>query len=63
MHKVSILLTDHSWIEGTQTNLNDIGITLRDIYKSKPDSLETVPFPAKQVLVPWANILLKIDKE
>ena len=62
MDKVSVLLTDKAWLEGTFVRFEDYGIWLKDVSRSYTGESGSAPV-GESVLVPWSNILFFIGNE
>jgi hypothetical protein len=58
--KVSILLIDGSWLEGTKVDKNRAGITLKDVSRSRDGLSGTIPIEGKKVDVPRTSILFTV---
>jgi len=60
MEKVSILLKDESWLEGTKLERNKAGTYLKDVSRSRDGLSGTIPIEGKKVFVPRASILFEV---
>jgi hypothetical protein len=62
MDKVTIVLIDHSWIEGERKGETITGIVLATVSRTPEGGSEAVPI-GKKVFVPWSSTLFMIEEE
>lgn len=60
VEKISILLKDKSWLEGTKVERNRAGTYLKDVSRSRDGSSGTIPIEGKKVFVPRTSILFEV---
>jgi len=58
--KISILLKDGSWLEGTKFARNKAGTYLKYASRSRDGLSGTIPIEGKQVFVPRTSILFEV---
>jgi hypothetical protein len=63
MDKVTIVLIDHSWIEGERKGETITGIVLIDVSRIPEGDSEAIPITGKEVFVPWSSTLFMVKKE
>ncbi|MFH1485753.1 MAG: hypothetical protein ABIH46_06760 [Chloroflexota bacterium] len=62
MDKVSVLLIDKTWLEGTYVDPEDYGVWLKNVARSR-DGEVGFAHVGESVFVPWSSILFLIGKE
>lgn len=58
--KISILLKDKSWLEGTKLERNRAGTYLKDVSRSREGLSGTIPIEGKKVFVPRTSIIFEV---